>query len=293
MRKKFPHQPVPQLPCSLRPGGWGELSEAASAPQKAAQLAALWHQPINWSAISTARASLTNSKAKRVKINGRKPRGLFPTESWGNKWKDRAGNNMSEHSPARSATGNLSQEFCRTHPLLVPQHPTFGAPTACEWASCSWSSAALKSSSSTGNPAVQKSLSTSSLSPPGKLVRKEKERSQALPHYWPDQAGCSPCPPRPLPCCLCYLKAWMRVQAARLLWDSKAQKSPSTNPCECGNKEHQFSPCPQLHLGHKKYGGKFFAELFLEPLVRGSSFIFFFISRAEHQPTGLQKVWSQ
>lgn len=166
---------------------------------------------------------------------------------------------MSERSPARS----VSQEFCRAQPLLVPQHLTFGAPTACEWASCSCSSAALKSSSSTGNPAVQKSLSTSSLSPPGKLVRKEKERSQTLPHQWLQPL------PSP-PCCLCYLKAWMRLQAARLLWDNKAQKSPSTNPCECGNKEHQFSPSPQLHLGHKKYREKFLAELFLEQAVPAS-----------------------
>lgn len=79
-------------------------------------------------------------------------------------------------------------------PLPLPQHPTFGAPTACEWASCSWSKATVKSSSSTGNPAVQKSLSTSSLSPSGKLVRKEKGRTQALPHSWHYQAGCSPCP---------------------------------------------------------------------------------------------------
>lgn len=51
-----------------------------------------------------------------------------------------------------------------------------------------------------------------------------------------------PHPPRLLPHRPGYLEAWMRVQAARLLWDSKAQKSPSTKPCECGNKQHQFSP---------------------------------------------------
>lgn len=82
-------------------------------------------------------------------------------------------------------------------PSPLPQCPTFGAPTACEWVLCSWSNAKLKSSSSTGNPAVQKSLSASSLSPPGKLVRKEKGRTQALPCSWHYQAGCSPCPPPP------------------------------------------------------------------------------------------------
>lgn len=44
------------------------------------------------------------------------------------------------------------------------------------------------------------------------------------------------------PSCLHYLKAWMRAQAAWLLWDNKAQKSPSTKPCKCRNKQHQFSP---------------------------------------------------
>lgn len=67
--------------------------------------------------------------------------------------------------------------------------------------------------------------------------RKGKESGSA-----PLLAGSGWLQPLPsLPCCLCYLKAWMRVQAARLLWDNKAQKSPSTNPCEYGNKEHQFS----------------------------------------------------
>lgn len=101
-----------------------------------------------------------------------------------------------------------------------------------------------------------------------------------------------PHPPRLLPNCPGYLKAWMRVQAARLLWDSKAQKSPSTKPCERGNKEHQFSPArPQKVYGK---GSLRSCTLSFCALVEGSdlSFVFFSFpffkltsSRAEHQPS--------
>lgn len=97
-------------------------------------------------------------------------------EGHNRKWYARA-------QPCLARSARDTEPYRPREPTLppLPQHPTFGAPTACEWASCSWSSATLKSSSSTGNPAVQKSLSTSSLSPPGKLLRKEKGRTQAPP----------------------------------------------------------------------------------------------------------------
>lgn len=133
---------------------------------------------------------------------GESPVGPLPTQGCGNMWKETAGSNMLVHSPVwqglpRSSRSMEPHNSRKPTPPPLPQHPTFGAPTACEWASCSWSSATLKSSSSTGNPAVQKSLSTSSFSPPGKLAKKEKGRTQALPYSWHYHAGCSPCPPPP------------------------------------------------------------------------------------------------
>lgn len=60
--------------------------------------------------------------------------------------------------------------------LLISR--TFGAPIACEWASCSLSSATPKSSARRGKPAAQKSCSSSSLSPPRKLAKwKQKQQT--------------------------------------------------------------------------------------------------------------------